>query len=134
MIRPPPRSTRTDTLFPYTTLLRSDYNRQMSISITSAFDSGNIRVLSVSDTPAGVRAELEIVKDRQSDFYQWFHFRVAGVAGREVELAIVNFGASASPAGWPGDKARQSEEWDNCLSTAERRVGEEGVRQLRTGW
>src|SRR3546814_14694596 len=27
MIRPPPRSTRTDTLFPYTTLFRSDENR-----------------------------------------------------------------------------------------------------------
>src|SRR3546814_2928537 len=26
MIRRPPRSTRTDTLFPYTTLFRSDYN------------------------------------------------------------------------------------------------------------
>src|SRR3546814_16853212 len=26
MIRPPPRSTRTDTLFPYTTLFRSDAN------------------------------------------------------------------------------------------------------------
>src|SRR3546814_12100120 len=28
MIRPPPRSTRTDTLFPYTTLFRSDANRR----------------------------------------------------------------------------------------------------------
>src|SRR3546814_20974333 len=29
MIRGPPRSTRTDTLFPYTTLFRSDYIRRM---------------------------------------------------------------------------------------------------------
>src|SRR3546814_12050429 len=29
MIRRPPRSTRTDTLFPYTTLFRSDFNRQL---------------------------------------------------------------------------------------------------------
>src|SRR3546814_6031537 len=28
MIRRPPRSTRTDTLFPYTTLFRSDHHRQ----------------------------------------------------------------------------------------------------------
>src|SRR3546814_19185071 len=28
MIRPPPRSTRTDTLFPYTTLFRSEYPRR----------------------------------------------------------------------------------------------------------
>src|SRR3546814_2142720 len=30
MIRPPPRSTRTDTLFPYTTLFRSACQRQVS--------------------------------------------------------------------------------------------------------
>lgn len=87
----------------------------MSISITSAFDSGNIRVLSITDTPAGVRAELEIVKDRQSDFYQWFHFRVAGVAGREVELAITNCGTSAYPGGWPDYQARFSEDRESWL-------------------
>src|SRR3546814_7134071 len=32
MIRRPPRSTRTDTLFPYTTLFRSILNRQMSFN------------------------------------------------------------------------------------------------------
>ena len=82
----------------------------MTISITSAFDSGNIRVLSIADSPKGVRAELEIVKDHQSDFYQWFHFRVAGVADRDVELAITNCGSSAYPDGWPGYKARVSED------------------------
>src|SRR3546814_12623663 len=29
MIRPPPRSTRTDTLFPYTTLFRSQHNADL---------------------------------------------------------------------------------------------------------
>ena len=82
----------------------------MTISITSAFDSGNIRLISLSETAAGVRAELEILKDRQSEFYQWFHFRVAGVAGRPVELAIRNCGTSAYPDGWPGYKARASED------------------------
>ncbi|WP_150290650.1 M14 family metallopeptidase [Sphingobium estronivorans] len=87
----------------------------MTISITSAFDSGNIRLVSLNDSPSGVRAELEIVKDRQSDFYQWFHFRVAGVAGREVELAITNCGASAYPDGWAGYKARFSEDRENWM-------------------
>ena len=82
----------------------------MTISIISAFDSGNIRTISITDTAEAVRAELEIVKDRQSDFYQWFHFRVAGVAGRAVELAITNCGTSAYPDGWPGYKARVSED------------------------
>lgn len=82
----------------------------MTISISSGFDSGNIRTLSITDTPDGARAELEIVTDHQSDFYQWFHFRVAGVAGREVELAIVNCGGSAYPDGWVDYKARVSED------------------------
>ena len=87
----------------------------MTISISSAFDSGNIRVLSITDSPEGVRAELEIVKDKDSDFYQWFHFRLAGAAGREVELAIVNCAGSAYPDGWPGYKARMSEDRENWL-------------------
>ncbi|MCI4590197.1 M14-type cytosolic carboxypeptidase [Sphingobium sp. BYY-5] len=87
----------------------------MTISISSGFDSGNIHVLSISDTPAGVRAELEIVTDHQSDFYQWFHFRVANAAGREVELAIVNGAGSAYPDGWPGYSARVSEDRENWL-------------------
>ena len=65
-------------------------------SITSAFDSGNIRVLSLLDD----RIELEIVKDHESYFYQWFHFRLHGAAGRTLTLAIVNAGTSAYPDGW----------------------------------
>ena len=87
----------------------------MSISISAAFDSGNINVLSVTDMADGVRAELEIVKDHQSDFYQWFHFRVAGIAGRNVELAIVNCADSAYPDGWPGYSARISDDREDWL-------------------
>src|SRR3546814_12654815 len=48
MIRRPPRSTRTDTLFPYTTLFRSDYegcglpaNQNSAVGLTRLFN--NIR-------------------------------------------------------------------------------------------
>ncbi|MEA3388333.1 M14 family metallopeptidase [Sphingobium sp. CCH11-B1] len=85
----------------------------MTISISSGFDSGNIRVLSVTDSAHGVRADLEIVTDHQSDFYQWFHFRLANAAGREVELRIVNCGSSAYPDGWKGYSARVSEDREN---------------------
>jgi len=81
----------------------------MTLSISSAFDSGNIRVVSVD----GDRAELEIRRDHDSDFYQWFHFRVAGAAGRAVELAITNCGGSAYPDGWPNYSARVSEDRDS---------------------
>jgi murein tripeptide amidase MpaA len=87
----------------------------MTLSITSAFDSGNIRVLSTNETAGGYSADLEIVTDHQSDFYQWFHFRVAGAADRQVTLRIVNCGGSAYPDGWDGYKARISDDRENWL-------------------
>jgi murein tripeptide amidase MpaA len=76
----------------------------MSLQINAAFDSGNIRLLAIRDD----RIDLEIVKDHQSDFFQWFYFRVAGAAGRKLTFRIVNAGGSAYPFGWPGYKARVS--------------------------
>ena len=74
------------------------------IGINAAFDSGNIEVLSI-DGPA---ATLRISRDHQSDFYQWFHFRVTGAAGRELVLRIGDLNASAYPAGWT--------DYDACVS------------------
>ena len=82
----------------------------MTITISSAFDAGNIRVVKQD----GDVVDLEIVKDHLSDFYQWFHFRLAGAAGREVTLRIVNCAGSAYPHGWPDYRACLSvdrEEW-----------------------
>ncbi|MGE5723093.1 MAG: M14-type cytosolic carboxypeptidase [Sphingomonadales bacterium] len=82
----------------------------MSLSISSPFDGGNIRVVAID----GDRIDLEIVKDNQSDFYQWFYFRLTGAAGRNVELRILNCAGSAYPQGWTGYRACISgdrEEW-----------------------
>jgi len=76
----------------------------MTISITSSFDSGNIQVLKID----GDRADLEIRRDKDSEFYQWFHFRVAGARDRALELRITNCGKSAYPGGWPDYRARFS--------------------------
>ena len=43
------------------------------MQITDNFDSGNIRVIDASDTS---NIQLEIKHDNQSDFYQWFHFKL----------------------------------------------------------
>lgn len=85
----------------------------MSISITSAFDGGNIHLVSLD----GDSANLEIVRDHQSDFYQWFYFRVAGARGRSLSLRIVNAGGAAYAAGWPGYKARISYDRENWVQT-----------------
>ncbi|MGE4429431.1 MAG: M14-type cytosolic carboxypeptidase [Sphingobium sp.] len=82
----------------------------MTLSISSAFDAGNIRVLSIDTSASPWRAELEILKDKDSDFYQWFHFRVSGAAGQAVDLVITNCAGAAYPGGWPGYKARISED------------------------
>jgi murein tripeptide amidase MpaA len=76
----------------------------MTLSINAAFDGGNIRVVAIE----GDRIDLEIVKDHESDFFQWFYFRVAGAHGRRLSFRIVNAGQSAYPFGWPGYRTRVS--------------------------
>jgi murein tripeptide amidase MpaA len=56
-----------------------------------------------------------------SDFYQWFYFRLAGAAGREVTLRITNCAGSAYPHGWPDYKACLSldrDEWVRISDTS----------------
>ena len=86
------------------------------ILIDAAFDAGNIEVLSVS----GGSARLAIRKDKDSDFYQWFHFRVGNCAGRELTLRITGLAGSAYPDGWDGYRAAMSEDrafWGRADST-----------------
>ncbi len=74
------------------------------ISIDAAFDSGNIEVLSVE----GNSARLAIPRDHMSEFAQWYHFRVTGAAGEEIELKITGLNDSAYPGGWP--------DYNSCVS------------------
>lgn len=83
----------------------------MTISINAAFDSGNIVVESL----AGTSARLSIRKDRESDFYQWFHFRVNCAVGDALELAITGLADSAYPDGWPGYAACASSDRENWV-------------------
>jgi murein tripeptide amidase MpaA len=76
----------------------------MTLSINAAFDSGNIRVLAVD----GDQVDLAIVADHRSEFFQWFHFRVAGARGRTLTFRIRNANAAAYPFGWPGYRTRMS--------------------------
>jgi murein tripeptide amidase MpaA len=78
----------------------------MSIRISAGFDSGNIIVKAAR----GGDFDLDIARDKDSDFFQWFHFRVTGAAGQAITLRIANAGQSAYPDGWPGYRARVSED------------------------
>lgn len=76
----------------------------MTIEINAAFDSGNIELVGIS----GDVVDLNIRRDAHSDFYQWFHFRVAGARGRTLTFRILNAGGAAYAFGWPGYRARVS--------------------------
>src|SRR3546814_8315842 len=123
MIRQPPRSTRTDTLFPYTTLFRSDrrarrrMDRTGMMTLDRIFGVAGLRVLIVGATPIGVasqtmfealgaKAELaDIVPDEAA-----IDETVAAFTGRHggVDLlvyAVTRIGTYASPT-------LASEQWD----------------------
>jgi len=92
------------------------------IAIDAAFDSGNIEVLSID----GASAHLAIPKDHNSEFKQWFHFRVACQAGEELTLKITQLNDSAYPGGWPGYDACVSEDreyWARAASSFDKDEG-----------
>lgn len=87
-----------------------------SLFIDAGFDSGNIDVLGIS----GNTARLAIRRDNESEFFQWFHFRVSAPAGEEVVLKLTGLAASAYPGGWPDYNACVSEDrdyWARAAST-----------------
>ena len=69
------------------------------MKITSNFDSGNINVIAATDP---LNIQLEINKDHQSDFFQWFHFRLETMPFQNHKLHINNLENSAYPDGWVG--------------------------------
>src|SRR3546814_3767509 len=82
MIRRPPRSTRTDTLFPYTTLFRSDLGYlQVGVIIVKRADVDP----ESSAEPFCLGASFGSVK----------HFGRDGRAGRRVEIISATLEASA---------------------------------------
>src|SRR3546814_4117230 len=68
MIRRPPRSTRTDTLFPYTTLFRSSLSCRSAPTRTAATRSRALRWSAriMSCWPAGLRRSEEHTSELQS--------------------------------------------------------------------
>ena len=55
-----------------------------AVSISSGFDSGNI----IFNGRKGASFDLAIARDHQSDFYQWFHFRLSGAKGVPVTRVV----------------------------------------------
>src|SRR3546814_12374263 len=124
MIRRPPRSTRTDTLFPYTTLFRSVLDRHLAPCRTALPDPRDRLCLLVGPRR---RAAAALVFGA---FAAGLRLCRCGAAGRG--LAVLRdaddrgepAGRASSAKGDAGDPARSEE----------RRVGKEGVRTGRPRW
>jgi murein tripeptide amidase MpaA len=69
----------------------------MPIKISHNFDAGSIEVVR-ADSPSDIA--LNIRKDSNSEFLQWFHFRLQGAAGQECTMRFLNASAAAYPQGW----------------------------------
>jgi murein tripeptide amidase MpaA len=78
--------------------------------VDSQFDSGNIVCHDIR-SPDNIR--LTIRKDANSDFYQWFYFRIMGAAHIPCRFIIENAAGSAYSKGWNGYKARVSTDRKN---------------------
>ncbi len=100
------------------------------IAINAAFDSGNIVVQSID----GATATLSIRKDHESEFFQWFHFRVAGAAGTALTLRITGLGTAAYPDGWPGYAAAVSEDRERWERAPTRYDAQEDGGTLTISW
>lgn len=72
------------------------------LTIGCAFDAGNIEVVD-QQNPADI--QLNIRHDHQSEFFQWFYFRVQGAAGEALFMRLMNAHQAAYVDGWENYQA-----------------------------
>ncbi len=75
------------------------------MQISANFDSGNIDVIDATNKN---NIQLAIKKDNQSDFFQWFHFKLHNTAGGEHVLHLMNASQAAYVEGWDDYQALAS--------------------------
>src|SRR3546814_20774753 len=99
MIPRPPRSTRTDTLFPYTTLFRSNRLAQRVVAALSVQTSrGPLYEVDTRLRPSGAQGLLAVSVDsfakyQREDAWTWEHMaltRARVIYGREEDRAAVD--------------------------------------------
>ncbi len=85
------------------------------MKITDNFDGGNIQVVN-KDVLTNI--ELKIRNDSNSDFLQWFYFRVEGAQFQHCIFSIINAGDAAYPEAWENYNARISYDRENWFTVA----------------
>src|SRR3546814_18790687 len=126
MIRPPPRSTRTDTLFPYTTLFRSRGYPQFLGDAIGYFEIGD--PLGAEALVVG-RIIVEATEFIVARFLDVDHERSRLEIGAEDEFRLRTFG---EPALSPAIEHCRAE--TPAFRSEERRVGKACVNTCRSRW
>src|SRR3546814_14108523 len=132
MIRRPPRSTRTDTLFPYTTLFRSD--RLGAIGLTTRDVSDQLQALLTGVTVTEVREDIRSVAvvvrsngPERLDPARLDGFTLTGRNGEHIPLQQIGH-----------SEIRMEDQilrrYDRIPRSEESRVGKECVSTCRTRW
>src|SRR3546814_11804830 len=123
MIRRPPRSTRTDTLFPYTTLFRSDYMVVVVRELIDAFiEKGRLSVMQDFAVPVPlyvIADQLGVPRSHRDRFKEWSDSAVAPLGLLLSDERKIECAKSAV------EMQHRSEE---------RRVGKECVSTCRYRW
>lgn len=70
----------------------------MTYTINTAFDAGSIICKDINKN----NLLLNIEKDTNSDFAQWFYFQINGIANQEINFIIDELDKTAYPDGWDG--------------------------------
>ena len=97
--------------------------QNLTMEITSNFDSGNIDVVSIDRKKNDIK--LKIRRDTNSDFMQWFHFRLTGAMKKSCAISIINAGKTSYPKGWENYNVCASydrEEWFRVRTTYKKGV------------
>ncbi|MGZ3158393.1 MAG: M14 family metallopeptidase [Burkholderiaceae bacterium] len=82
----------------------------MTIKISQQFDAGSIEVICADSAQ---HIDLSIRKDSNSDFLQWFYFRLQGARGQACTIRFLNAAQAAFPDGWNGYQVVASYDREN---------------------
>src|SRR3546814_20794733 len=138
MIRRPPRSTRTDTLFPYTTLFRSRRQDQRAFPDQRGFVGDTVQCAVREDDAVGKGIECEVhevdpIKSRQGRRRRAGKRRQAGCKGRASPRWRMRCGRRGQTRDTiPRGRAKQAS-LSPCRSE-ERREGKKGVSTYISRW
>src|SRR3546814_16321435 len=118
MIRRPPRSTRTDTLFPYTTLFRSFHEPESEQVVDFGVDNAR---------------DFAQERAQNANVYEAVGKHIASLQRADKKVIIASYSVGARER-LQGLLAAHGVKRMAQASTAERRVGNERVRTRSSGW